>query len=43
MRFKTTMINDHGDYYYQTVYDNNSSKAKKNIQLSNPRSMIVDA
>ena len=43
MRFRVSMINDQGNCYDETVIANNENEAKKNVQIINPKSKVLDA
>ena len=43
MRFKVFMINDLGNSHEETVIANNENEAKRNVQLFNPSSKVLDA
>ncbi len=43
MRFKVYMINDLGNSHKETVIANNECKAKRNVQLFNPSSKVLEA
>ena len=43
MRFKVSMMNDHGNCHEETIIANNDMEAKKNVQKSNPNSKILEA
>ena len=43
MRFKVSMINDLGHCHEETIIANNKNEAKRNVQLFNPKSMVLEA
>ena len=43
MRFKVSMINDLGHSHEETVIANNEKEAKKNVQIFNPKSKVLQA
>ena len=43
MRFKVIMINKVGNFHEETVIANNEKEAKKNVQIFNPNSKVLEA
>ncbi len=43
MRFKVSMINYLGNSHDETVIANNQREAIKNVQISNPKSRVLEA
>ncbi len=43
MRFKVSMINDHGNRHEETVIANNKEEAKRNVLDFNPHSTVLEA
>ena len=43
MRFKVSMINDHGNWHEETIIANNEREAKRNVQTFNPSSKVLEA
>ena len=43
MRFKVSMINDLGYSHEETVIANNENEAKRNVQIFNPKSKVIEA
>ena len=43
MRFKVSMINDHGNHHEATVIANNAEEAKRNVLGFNPQSTVLEA
>ena len=43
MRFKVSMINEHGNFHEETVIANNEKVATRNVQKFNPKSKVLEA
>ena len=43
MRFKVSMINDQANLHEETVIANNEKEAKRNVQIFNPKSKVLEA
>ena len=43
MRFKTTIIDDLGNYHEETVIANNAKEAKENVKKINSKSKVLEA
>ena len=43
MRFKVSMINDHGNYHEETVLANNEKDATRNALKFNTKSKVIEA
>ena len=43
MRFKVSMLNEHGNRHEETVIANNEEEAKRNVLGFNPNSTVLQA
>ncbi len=43
MRFKVSMISNRGNCHEETVIANNEQEAKRNVQIYNPKSKVIEA
>ncbi len=43
MRFKVSLVNDHGNLHEETVIANNAKEAKHKVLTINPNSKVIEA